>query len=281
MRINASAACASRESAPPSRRAARRIRSASRSRRLTNGTPTSGGRQKRPATIPSPSTQWRSERAARWRRCSSSRSTAPSRTFRLASRKPAMPVEVDTSSSVCSDPGATASAATISFACASDTEPAATAALVGAIGQCARGRKGLARLPRRRPARACHPFDVALVARHGSRCDPGGGRGARLCRRRELLGESDESAPDQRSGSRSRSTSRNRAASTRTWATTLPTLNITGRKVVVARPSRRTLILPRTRVRCQRISYAAIIERNTVSWASLTGARRPGRPATT
>ena len=50
-----------------------------------------------PATIPSPSTQCRTDRAAHCRRCNSSRSIDPNTTRRASSRRPAMPVDAATS----------------------------------------------------------------------------------------------------------------------------------------------------------------------------------------
>ena len=64
------------------------MRSVSASRRSTNGTPISGGNRNRPATIPSPSTQCCTDRAAHCRRCNSSRSIDPNTTRRASSRRP-------------------------------------------------------------------------------------------------------------------------------------------------------------------------------------------------
>ena len=85
-RQNASAARASRGSSRPSRCAARQRRSVSRSRRLTKRVPATGSSRKVPATMPSSSVQWRTERAACCFARSSSRSIASRRRVRACSR---------------------------------------------------------------------------------------------------------------------------------------------------------------------------------------------------
>ena len=101
---NASAAWASRDLGAPPRRAARRTRSVSASRRFTNGTPTSGGSRNRPATIPCRRPSAVTERAACCRRATPP-GRSPNRARRASSRSPAMPVLAATSNSAASDPG--------------------------------------------------------------------------------------------------------------------------------------------------------------------------------
>ena len=127
---NASAMCASNRSSHPARFVARRIRCASRSNRLTNGTPTSGVSRNVPETIPSSSRQCRSSRTARCFACNSSPRTAPQRCLRPSSRNRVNPPDCATANRPASALGTSATVLTISAACANDTRPAANASAV-------------------------------------------------------------------------------------------------------------------------------------------------------
>lgn len=83
----ASAACASHASVEPSRRAARRMRSASASRRFMMAVPARGSMAPEKRTIPR-SFQCLKLRALRWRSASSSADTAARRRLRAASPAP-------------------------------------------------------------------------------------------------------------------------------------------------------------------------------------------------